>query len=523
MTSGAQWWVRLGRRRGVTVLASGAIALVLTAGVGLVREPLPRIHDEFSYLLAADTFAHGRLANPTHPLWVHFETFHVIQQPTYASKYPPLQGLFLAFGTVVTGHPIAGAWLATALAVAACCWMFQGWLPARWAVVGAAVVALHHGLVFYWAQTYWGAAVPMLGGALVYGAWVRLRRAPRARDALALGLGVAVLANSRPFDGVVACAPVAVALPVAWLRQRRVSLSASFTRVVLPVAALLLAVAAAMAHYNERVTGDPFRLPYQVHEETYSDTPLFVWQPPRPEPEYRHDAIRDFYRGWVRSWYQRRQSLWGSLGQWPRLLSFYYTPVLALPLVAFPWIFGASRMRFALLCCALALAATLALPWEPREHYLAAVAPLLLLLPVQGMRHLAVWRRGLRPSGRALVAGLLAVHAIVFAAAAVRYPQVDPPAWVVERAAVRARLEAEPGQHVVLVEYSDTHSVHEEWVANAADIDAAKVVWARPMGADGIRSLRAHFPDHRFWVIEADQRPAVLRALDPPASPQSLD
>ena len=62
----------------VGMIALGLRLLLLT----VIPPPRPAIPDEFSYLLAADTFSHGRLTNPTHPMWIHFETFHELSRPT---------------------------------------------------------------------------------------------------------------------------------------------------------------------------------------------------------------------------------------------------------------------------------------------------------------------------------------------------------------------------------------------------------------------------------------------------------
>ena len=132
--------------------------------------PVPEIHDEFGYLLSADTFLHGRLTNPPHPMWTRFESFHINQQPTYQSMYPPAQALMLAAGTLIGGHPFVGVCISLALMAAAICWALRGFVSAGWAFLGGMVALVHFGLYSYWAGSYCGGAMAALGGALVFGA-----------------------------------------------------------------------------------------------------------------------------------------------------------------------------------------------------------------------------------------------------------------------------------------------------------------------------------------------------------------
>jgi hypothetical protein len=364
-----------------SVMAIGLLSLTIAAVLSLSgRVPLPAVHDEFSYLLAADTFAHGRLANPTHPMWIHFESMHIIQQPTYASKYPPGQGLMLAPGQVIAGHPIFGVWLSVALACAATCWMLIAWLPPRWALLGGLIVATHP-MILHWGQSYWSGAGAMAGGALALGAWRRLIPRPRACDAAILGCGIAILANSRPFEGLVLCLLLLPVLFICLVRRNGPALRIALRRVALPLGLVLLPAAAAMGYYNLRVTGDALRLPYLVHEETYAVAPIFFWQKLRPEPAYRHAAIHDYNVNWELKGYLAYRSLKGLIlteakkirwiAQW-----YFRGWGLLLPLLLLPQVLRRDRwMRLAVLILGLFSAALLAETWtEP--HYTAPITAL---------------------------------------------------------------------------------------------------------------------------------------------------
>jgi hypothetical protein len=508
---------RLARWRWLSIMLVGLLGLGSSATLSLLGHvPEPQVHDEFSYLLAADTFAHGRLSNPTHPMWVHFESFHIIQQPTYASKYPPAQGLMLALGQVVGGHPIVGVWISMGLACAATYWMLLAWLPGWWAMLGAALAILHPGILHWWGWSYWGGTVAMMGGALVFGASRRIVHRPRGRDALLLGVGLAVLANSRPYEGLVVSLPVA-ALLLAWmLGKSGPTARVAIERIVLPIFVVIAVTGGAMGFYHWRVTGNALRMPYAVHEETYGVPPVFLWQQPRPMPAYRHTALRDFNIEQF-NWYKKQQSISGLLRvskkKVEELWLFYQgerlRPMLTIPLVMLLWMLKDRWFHFALVTCGV-LFAGLLVETHVWPHYAAPVTALVLALILQGTRHLRLWHWRSQPVGQ-LVVWTLALLAIAsFLVGFMQCVRAQPAGREVNRAHILAQLKAEKGRHLVIMRYGPQHSPHNEWVYNAADIDGAQVVWAREMDAVHNRKLLEYFKDRQVWLVEEDHVPPKL-------------
>jgi hypothetical protein len=471
--------------------------------------PVPGIHDEFSYLLMADTFAHGRLTNPPHPLWMSFETFHVNFLPTYSSMYLPAQGFVLAIGQWL-GHPWIGVLLSVSAMCAAILWMLQAWLPARWALLGASLVAMKFGLAGYWMNSYWGGAVAAAGGALALGALARLVRRACVRDTLLLGLGLAILANSRPYEGFVFCIPVALAF-FWWLAGKthsRIEIAQRIRSALLPMLAVLALTISFMGYYNWRLTGNPLLFPHTLNVRLYNSAPVFVWDTLQPSRVYNNQQFEDFYTGWAREEYQRNWSDFVKVSseKIDRYHPVFFWTGALLVLPGLPFAFRDRRMRLLAIVFLFGLFAVFSVAWS-NAHYAAPLTCVLYALIVQAIRHLRTVRLAGRPVGLALswvVVLLLAADT----ARAVVDRECDPQQWTCwgdpSRLALQKKMEEMPGKHLIVVRYVKDHNVHDEWVYNGADIDGAKVLWARELSPEQNARLFAYFKDRQIWLVTPD-------------------
>ena len=492
--------------------------------------PSPDVYDEFSHLLVADTLRHFRLANPMHPMHRFFETFFVLQEPSYSSIYPLGQGMALAWGWMVFGHPWAGVLLAVAAFCPLCYWMLRGWTTPGWALAGGALAAMQFGPLSQWMNGYWGGALAAAAGCLVFGALPRLRAASRRRDAVLLGVGLAIHLLTRPYESVFLAMAVLLFFAPAlrargeWRRLPRLAAMAAL--VVAPAMALML-------WQNRQVTGSWTTLPYSLSQYQYG-VPAALTIQPNPVPhqqltaqqqlDYRmQTSFRPAGGETVRTYLER-------LEYRVRFYRFYLLAPLYLALVGF--LTALREYRFAWVAITLALFA-LGTNLFPafQVHYIAAATCLFILMCVTGLERMGRLSIGGRPVGAEaarMVFVLSVAHFLfwyglhVFDTGEISLAMRSYETWdninhgnPERRLSVARQLSEMPGELLVFVRYTPQHLFQEEWVWNRADIDGARVVWARDLGPDEDQKLLGYYPGRTALLFEPDARPMRLSRYRP--------
>jgi len=527
----------LARREGMSVAIVGFSALLLRIAIlPFCPAPLPFSPNDFSFLLAADTFAHGRLTNPTPALWTHFESIHITMQPTYMSMYFPAQGLVMAAGKILFGQPWYGIVISGALMCAAICWMLQAWLPPSWALLGGVLAILRLFLFSYWVNTFTGGAtIAAFGGSLVLGALPRLMKTARFRYWMLMAVGIILLALTRPYEGVLLFLPVSVVLG-RWLLfgKNRPEARILLRRAAAPLA-LVLGAAAWMGYYDYRAFGNSLTLPYAVDRNTYAVAPYFIWQSPHPMPHYRHDEMRRFYSEIEMIGLTKLHAFSGFppevLTKFTWTLKFFAGTALLPPLIMGWRVLTDRRLRFLVLCLPL-WAVGMAVGNFLIPHYLAPFTAAFYALGLHAMHHLRFWRPEGKPAGLTLVRLLVTICIVMAGVRVLAEPfHMTPPEWPAgqwtlwwygpghfgtERAQVESRLEQLSGSQLAIVRYSPTHYPMDEWVYNSSDIDGSKVIWAREMDAASNLELLSYYRDRKVWLVEPDTQPMTVSPYQVP-------
>jgi hypothetical protein len=475
--------------------------------------PTPDIYDEFGHLFVADTLRHFRLANPAHAMNQFFETFFILQAPTYSSIYPIGQGVMLAIGRAISGYPWTGVLLSTSAFAGLCYWMLRAWTTPTWALAGGLLAVLEFGPLNQWMNNYWGGALAAAAGCLIFGALPRLAERVNTRDAVILGAGLTIHLLTRPYESIfLAIAVVLFIIPVAKKTVRATPIVAL---------ALLPAIGITLLQ-NKSVTGSWTTLPYQLSQYQYGVPASLTFQPnpvphreltPQQQLEYKSQlAFRTTDKETITSYLLR-------LEYRVRYYRFFFLAPLFLAIPAF--CFAAVReFRFAWVLLTLLIFA-LGINFFPamQLHYLGAVTCLFVLMSVAGLREISRWS----PEASRLILSLCAFHFVfwyglhIFEDQDFALSMMQYETWDVinhrnpeRRILVKQQLAEIPGQVLVFVRYSPRHIFQDEWVYNEADIDSARVIWARDLGPEENEKLRALYPGREVLLLEPDVKPPRL-------------
>ena len=490
----------------VRLLTGLAAGLLLTHVALEWNQPrrAPAVHDEFGYLLTAETFLEGKFTNPTPPDWRALETIHVNFVPSYNSMYPPGQPLLLAAAWRALGHPIHANWVLAPLLGLGTWWMAAAWIPRRWALLGGTLVALRLGLFGYWSESYMGGALPTLCALAFAGALPRFLRRPSIALVVSAGLALGLMFSVRPFEAVVlgVCS-----VPVPWLLGSRAGVRDLLIRSIPGIVVFALVIGAVAAH-NVQLTGAPGRFGYDLNMERHGYGMFPGSRTRGTEPDVT-PHLAGFYEE-TRRYTAYSWTPGGFVGTRLRSLGwswvFLIGPLFTVGCLHWRRSLWVGRLRPALPGLLVFWVVLAANSWSS-AHYYSGAFGYVLVFALTGLRLWCVRHRV--PASHAAGATLAAAATVVLirivgGAATVSAPSIPidwlpyytPPGLEDRRTLEQALTKADPA--LVFVRYGPNESVRRDWVYNRPDPTRAHVVWANDLGP-AINAQTARTYARRRW------------------------
>ena len=281
-----------------------------------------------------------------------------------------------------------------------------------------------------------------------------------------------------------------------------------------------------MGYYNYRVFGSPLTLPYTVNRNPMLWRHTLSGSRPGLNPYTGTRPYGVFIVGMNLSTTREFTAALSIKALIKALEGVLFFAGIALlpPLLMLRRVLADRRIRFLLVCMAV-LIAGLVVQIFLLPHYLAPFTAVFYALGLQAMRHLRLAKIDRRPvglgwvrltvticivlAGIRLFAGPLHLNVPEWPASKWSFYWYGPAAFGAERYRVEKELEQLPGKHLALVRYSPGRPLLDEWVYNAADIDASRVIWAREMGAAENLELIHYYQDRHVWLVQPDLLPAA--------------
>jgi hypothetical protein len=345
------------------------------------------------------------------------------------------------------------------------------------------------------------------------------------RDAALLGLGAGIHCITRQFESTLLLVCILVYfVPLLRRRDQLKKLAPLLPYALATFAPFVILILL----QNRAVTHNFFELPEQLSQYQYGVPTSLTFQPvpvphvaltPQQALEYKLQTLGHGLEPDSLSHFLLR------LEFRVRYYRFFFLAALYIAIAAFLFTARDPNTRYIIAALAIFALGTNLFPYL-LPHYLAAVTCLFILIAIAGLERLSrISLNNLAVGAQAvkIIALLSIAHFVLWYGShllentSVASDLQPFETWDAinhgdphSRVAVNRQLAAISGKLVILVQYSPRHIFQNEWVWNAADIDAARIIWARDLGAAENARLLAYYPHRAFWLLNPDLLPPKL-------------